>query len=64
LPRVRVPLTGEHPDVILDLQAAFDHTYDAGPYKRRVDYRQEPDPPLSDADAAWAAELLTKKGVR
>jgi hypothetical protein len=64
LPRVRVPLTNEHPDVLLDLQGAFDHAYDAGPYKRRVDYRKEPDPPLSDEDTAWADELLTKKGLR
>lgn len=65
LPRcVRVPLTGEHPDVILDLQAAFDHAYDAGPYKRRVDYRKEPDPPLSPEDAAWLDALLREKEVR
>ena len=65
LPRgVRVPLTGEHPDVLLDLQTAFDHAYDAGPYKRRVDYRKEPDPPLSPEDAAWADALLKEKGAR
>ena len=65
LPRgVRIPLTDEHPDVLLDLQAAFDHAYDAGPYKRRVDYRKEPDPPLSDEDAAWADALLKEKGAR
>jgi len=64
LPRVRVPLVGDHPDVILDLQAAFDRVYDGGPYRRRVDYRQEPDPPLAPDDAAWADALLCEKSLR
>jgi hypothetical protein len=64
LPRVRVPLTDGHPDVILNLQACFDRAYEAGPYRRRVDYRREPAPPLSPADADWADALLREKGLR
>jgi hypothetical protein len=64
LPRVRIPLTNGLPDLILDLQAAFDRAWDAGPYRRRVDYRAEPDPPLAGDDAAWADVLLREKGVR
>lgn len=64
LPEVRVPLAGEDPDVILDLQAAFTHCYDAGAYARTLDYRAEPDPPLDPADAAWADALLREKGLR
>ena len=64
LPRVRVPLTEGEPDVILDLQATFDRCYDAGPYRRRVDYRGEPTPPLSSGDASWADALLRERGLR
>jgi hypothetical protein len=64
LPRIRVPLTEGVPDVVLDLQAAFDRCYDAGPYRRSVDYRREPSPPLTGDDAAWADALLREKGLR
>jgi hypothetical protein len=64
LPRVRVPLAGDEPDLILDLQTAFDRVYDEGPYRRRVDYRAEPDPPLASDDAAWANQLLRQAGLR
>ena len=58
LPRIRVPLTDDYPDLILDLQACFDRTYDAGPYRRRINYGVPPTLPLSAKDAPWAEELL------
>ena len=64
LPRMLVPLEGDLPDVVVDLQAAFDRNYEEGAYARRVDYRQEPPLPLADADAAWADELLRARGLR
>lgn len=64
LPRVRVPLAEKEPDVVVDLQAALDRCYDAGPYRRRVDYHKESAPPLGPADAAWADALLREKGLR
>ncbi len=64
LPRVLVPLSGADPDVVLDLQAVFDHMYDAGPYRRRVDYRRGPVIPLDVTDAEWADSLLREKGLR
>jgi hypothetical protein len=64
LPRVYVPLTGEFPDAVLDLQACFDRAYEAGPYRRRVDYRREPTPPLTPEKSAWADQLLRAKGLR
>jgi hypothetical protein len=36
----------------------------AGAYDLRVDYRQPPVPPLSAADAAWAAALQGSPGER
>ncbi len=64
LPRVHLPLDAEGGYVPLNLQAAFDRAYDAGPYRRRVDYRRAPDPLLSPEDAAWADALLREKGLR
>lgn len=46
LPRIRVPLRTGDADAVLDLQAAFAHAYDTGPYPDRVDHEGEP-PPLS-----------------
>lgn len=63
-PRIRVPLTGDDPDVVLDLQAVFNRCYDAGAYTRRLDYRRDPAVSLSDEDAVWADTLLRQKGLR
>lgn len=64
LPRVRVPLVAGEPDVILDLQAAFDRAYDNGRYPQRVAYDKPALPPLTEADAAWADTLLRERGFR
>ena len=60
LPSVAVPLRANEPEVLLDLQAAFDRSYADGRFKS-IDYARPPDPPLADADAAWAAELLANR---
>jgi hypothetical protein len=57
LPAIGVPLRPTDEDVSLDLQAAFDRAYEDGPFKS-IDYARPLDPPLSEADAAWAAELV------
>lgn len=58
LPVIAVPLTAEHPDVLLDLQEAFAKTYDRY-YVERLEYREMPPPPrLQPADAAWVAGRL------
>jgi hypothetical protein len=64
LPRIRVPLADGDPDIVLDLQTVFNRCYDEGAYTRRLDYRQEPAPPLEGDDAVWAEQLLRTKGVR
>ena len=58
LPRVAVPLRWSEGDVVLDVQAALNRLYDARRLAGRLDYSQEPVPPLSPEDAAWADELL------
>ena len=64
LPRVEVPLAEGDPSVVLDLQAVFNLSYDAGAYDRLVDYAQEPDPPLQSDDALWVDALLRERGLR
>lgn len=64
LPRIRVPLAGDDPDVVLDLQAVFNRCYDEGGYARRLDYRREPPVSLTRADADWVDALLHERGLR
>lgn len=59
LPMLSIPLSPDDQDVPLDLQAAFDRSYDDGPFAKRVDYRE---PPLSPEDAAWVADRLATVG--
>jgi hypothetical protein len=58
LPVLPIPLLKSDPAVPLDLGKALRTVYERGEYDLRVDYDQKPDPPLSKADAAWAANLL------
>jgi hypothetical protein len=64
LPRIHVPLQAGDPDVVLDLQAAFNRCYDEGAYARRLDYRGEPPTSLGSEDAQWADALLRERRLR
>jgi hypothetical protein len=64
LPCILVPLAGQDPDVLLDLQIVADRVYEGGAYHRVVDYLAEPEPPLSSEDLAWADQLLRAAGLR
>ncbi len=64
LPRIHVPLQAGDPEVVLDLQAAFNRCYDEGAYARRLDYRGEPPTPLGGEDAQWADALLCERRLR
>lgn len=60
LPEIAIPLLPEDPAITADLQAVFNRSYDAGPFRREVDYAQEtPDPPLSEEQMRWVAEMLS-----
>ena len=63
LPKIPIPLRQTDRDVVLDLQAVFDQAYVNGRYDD-TDYALDPKPPLTAADAAWAATLLREKGRR
>jgi len=64
LPRIRIPLADENPDVVLDLQAVFDRCHDAAAYARRLDYRRDPPISLRQDDTAWVTTLLRERGLR
>ncbi|MGL4553120.1 MAG: DUF4058 family protein, partial [Gemmataceae bacterium] len=61
LPVIPVPLHPEDGAVALALQRCIDQTYDGAPYAHDLDYSVPPDPPLRDADAAWASALLSSR---
>jgi hypothetical protein len=58
LPTIPIPLRGDDPDVLLDLQHVFTTCYHSGAYALDLDYSAPPEPPLSPEDAGWAAGLL------
>jgi hypothetical protein len=64
LPIIEVPLLNQDEPVYLDLQAAFDRSYDADRYDRSVRYSEPPYFPLTPDDAAWVDRLLIHKGFR
>ncbi len=61
---IPIPLKKGDPDARLDLQALIEQTYDRAGYDLEIDYKQEPEPPLSADMAAWADQLLRSKGLR
>jgi hypothetical protein len=62
LPAISIPLRPGDKDVILDLQEPVDLAYERGSYGAWLDYSKPPQPPLNEADAAWALELIQKRG--
>ncbi len=58
LPTISVPLLGRDESVPLDLQAAFNNVYDQCGLDLAIDYSRPPEIPLTEGDAAKAANLL------
>jgi Protein of unknown function (DUF4058) len=58
LPRIRIPLAEDDPDVLLDIQAVVQQTYEAGSYVDRLDYRSACRPPLSAETQQWVDQLV------
>jgi hypothetical protein len=64
LPGIEVPLLPEDPAAMLDLQAALNRAYDAGPYRRVIRYGEDPIEPERRPDQAeWAANKLMAVGA-
>ncbi len=64
LPTIPVPLTGDDPDVPLDIQYVVQKCYLEGPYVRALDYDQPPEPPLDAGDAVWLDAVLREAGLK
>ena len=64
IPEFVMPLAEGSEGLGIALQPVIDDVYTIGSYDRLVDYRQAPEPPLSDADRAWLDQLLREKGLR
>ncbi len=58
LPVISVPLLDPDPDVTLDLGVVFRRAYETGPYRKIIDYRAQPSPPLAGEEAAWARGII------
>lgn len=58
LPRIAIPLAEPDPDVVLDVQAVFERSYENGAYADVIDYKRPPRVALSADDATWAESLL------
>ena len=58
LPRIRIPLADDDPDVVLDLQAVLTHAYDMGRYGERLRYDQPCQPALSAEHTSWAQQQI------
>lgn len=66
LPKFKLPLAADDRDALLDLQAAFARAYDLGTFANQIDYKGAPPPdvPFTDANRAWAEELLKQMKLR
>jgi hypothetical protein len=62
LPVIPVPLEPDVPDVVIDLQQAFEQTYQRGGYDYTLDYRRDVVPELDAADRQWVCERLGAAG--
>lgn len=64
IPFYPLPLREIDPEPLLDLQPLINQLYEEGNYDLVIDYTQEPVPPLSQENAAWADEVLKEKELR
>ncbi len=58
LPSIPIPLAGDDPDVMLELQPVFTSTYDRAGYDYSLRYDLPIEPPLGESDLVWVQECL------
>ena len=63
IPAIPIPLERGDEEPLLDLNLLLHRLYDQAVYNLRIDYRQFPTPPLTEEDAAWAAELVASRQI-
>lgn len=64
IPVFVMPLAEGSEGIAIDLKPIIDEVYVMGSYDRDIDYDQDPDQPLADADRAWLDQLLRSQGLR
>ncbi len=64
IPTFVMPLVEGSEGIAIDLKPIIDEVYILGSYDRDIDYQQDPEPPLSDADRVWLDQLLREQGLR
>ena len=64
LPIFVMPLAEGSEGIAINLKPIIDEVYVLGSYDRDIDYHQDPQPPLSNADRAWLDQLLRAQGLR
>ena len=62
MPPIPIPLQKDEPEPTLDLQSAFNLSYDRAAYQDSLDYSQALQPSAREQDAGWLRELLRVKG--
>jgi hypothetical protein len=63
IPDFPIPLRPGENEPILPLNQLLHDLYDLTAYDLAIDYSRPPEPPLSDEDNEWAAELLSVRGL-
>jgi len=63
IPDVPIPLRPGEEEPPLRLNQILHRLYDEAGYDLAIDYRQPPEPPLSDEDAEWARQLLIQAAL-
>lgn len=58
MPPIPIPLHRDEPEPMLDLQSAFDLSYDRAAYQDSLDYSQPVEPVADAVDSDWIQELL------
>ncbi len=61
MPPIPIPLQKDEPEPTLDLQSAFDLSYDRAAYQDSLDYSHALQPSAREEDAGWLKELLPAK---
>jgi hypothetical protein len=62
IPVIPVPLLAPDSDIMLDLGALFQLTYDRGRYRFELNYKADPPSFLRPEDREWAREIVSKMG--
>lgn len=64
IPTFLLPLKPKDAELSVDLQSLLWQIYNQARYDLAIDYRQDPIPPCTEVDRAWANSLLQARGWR